>query len=83
MKFELKRRPFDTIQEIEAETPRVLDTLTEKNFQEALKKWRRRWDRCLLAEGNYFEGDGYGKFYDFYSVIVEYFGYTLVYVLHH
>jgi hypothetical protein len=32
-------------------------TLTEKNFQEAFKT-RRRWDRCLHAGGNYFEGDG-------------------------
>jgi hypothetical protein len=36
----------------------VLDTVTEKDFQEAFLKWRRRWDRCLLAGGNYFEGDG-------------------------
>jgi hypothetical protein len=26
-------------------------------FQEAFQKWRRRWDRCLHAGGNYFEGD--------------------------
>jgi hypothetical protein len=37
---------------------RVLDTLTEKDFQEAFQKWRRWWDRCLHAGGNYFEGDG-------------------------
>jgi hypothetical protein len=36
----------------------VLDTLTEKDFQEAFQKWRWRWDRCLHAGGNYFEGDG-------------------------
>jgi hypothetical protein len=54
----------------------VLDTLTEKDYQEALQKWRRRWDRCLHAGGNYFEGDG--EFYDFYSVSPEYFGHTLV-----
>jgi len=35
---------------------RVLDTLTEKDFQEAFQKWRR-WDRCLHAGGNYFKGD--------------------------
>jgi hypothetical protein len=37
---------------------RVLDTLTEKDFQEAFQKWRRRWDRCLHAGWNYFEGEG-------------------------
>jgi hypothetical protein len=52
------RSRFDTIEEIQAESQRVLDTLTEKDFQEAFLKWRRRWDRCLYAEGNYFEGDG-------------------------
>jgi hypothetical protein len=32
--------------------------LTEKDFQEAIQKWRRRWDRCLHAGENYFEGYG-------------------------
>jgi hypothetical protein len=58
----------------------VLDTLTEKDFQEVFQKWRRRWDRCLHAGGNYFEGDGgrqaLGEFYEFYSVSPENFGYT-------
>jgi transposase len=58
MKLKLKGRRFYTIEEIQAESQRVLDTQTEKDFQEALQKWRRRWDRCLHAGGNYFEGDG-------------------------
>jgi hypothetical protein len=33
-------------------------TLTEKDLQEVFRKWRRRWDRCLHAGGNYFGGDG-------------------------
>jgi hypothetical protein len=36
----------------------MLDTVIEKDFQEAFQKWSRRWDRCLRAGGNYFEGDG-------------------------
>jgi hypothetical protein len=58
MKFKLKGRRFDTIEEIQGEWQRVLDTRTEKDFQEAFQKWRRRWDRCLHVGGNYFEGDG-------------------------
>jgi hypothetical protein len=42
MELKLKGRQFDTIEEVQAKLQRVLDTLTEKNFQEALKKWRRR-----------------------------------------
>jgi hypothetical protein len=55
MKLKLKGRRFDTIEEIQAESQRVLDTVTEKEFQETFQKWRRR---CLYAGGNYFEGDG-------------------------
>jgi hypothetical protein len=56
--LKLKGRRFDTIEEIQAELPGVIDTVTEKDFQEAFQTWRRWWDRCLHAGGNYFEGDG-------------------------
>jgi hypothetical protein len=55
MKLKLKGRRFDTNEEIQAESQRMTDTLTEKDFQEAFQKWRLR-DRCLRAGGNYFEG---------------------------
>jgi hypothetical protein len=58
MKLKLKGCQFYTIEEIKAESQRVLDTLTERDFQEAFQKWRRQWDQCLHAGGNYFEGDG-------------------------
>jgi hypothetical protein len=58
MKLLLKGRRFDTIEEIQTESQRVLDTLIEKDFQEAFQKWRRQWDRCLHAGENYFECDG-------------------------
>jgi hypothetical protein len=58
MKLRLKGRRFDTSEEIQAESLRVLDSLTEKKFQETFQKLRRRWNRCLYAGGNYFEGDG-------------------------
>jgi hypothetical protein len=58
MKLKLNGRRFDTIEEIQAESQRVLDTLTGKDFQEAFQKWRRLWDQCLHAGWNYFEGDG-------------------------
>jgi hypothetical protein len=39
-------------EEIHAETQEVIDTLTFENFQETC------WDRCIHAQGDYFEGDG-------------------------
>jgi hypothetical protein len=44
MKLKLKGSLFDTTEKIQAESHSVLDTLTEKDFQEAFQKWRRRWD---------------------------------------
>jgi hypothetical protein len=58
MKLKLKGRRFDTIEEIQAESPRVPDTLIEKDYQDTLQKWMRRWNRCLQVGENYFEGDG-------------------------
>jgi hypothetical protein len=58
MTLKLKGRRFGTAEENQTESQRVLDTLTEKDFQEAFQEWRRRWDRCLDAGGHYFEGDG-------------------------
>jgi hypothetical protein len=57
MKLKPKGRRFDTIEEIQAESQIVLDTLTEKDFQEAFQKLRAKWDWCLHVGGNYFEGD--------------------------
>jgi hypothetical protein len=37
-KLKVKGRRFDIIEEIQAELQRVLDTLTEKDFQEAFQK---------------------------------------------
>jgi hypothetical protein len=45
IKLKLKGRRFDTIEEIQAESQIVLDTLKEKDFQEAFQKRRRRWDQ--------------------------------------
>jgi hypothetical protein len=58
VKLKLKGHQFDTIEQIQAESRRFLDTPTENDFQEAFQKCRRRWDRYLHAGGNYFESDG-------------------------
>jgi hypothetical protein len=58
MKLKLRGCRFDTTEEIPAESQRVLDTLTEKDFQQAIQKWRRQWHWCLYVGGNYYKGDG-------------------------
>jgi hypothetical protein len=58
MKLKLKGRRFDTIEEVQGEWQRVLDSVTERDLQEGVQEWRRRWDRCVHLGGDYFEGDG-------------------------
>jgi hypothetical protein len=43
---------------IAAESQAVLNTLTEHDFQDAFTKRQKRWERCIRAEGDYFEGHG-------------------------
>jgi hypothetical protein len=43
---------------IEAELQAVLNTLTKHDFQDAFKKWQKRWERCIHEEGDYCEVDG-------------------------
>jgi hypothetical protein len=50
MKIKLKGRRFDTVEEIQAESQLILDTLTKIHFHDAFQKWQTCWD--------YFEGDG-------------------------
>jgi hypothetical protein len=58
MKLRLKGNRFDTIEEIQAESQEVLNTLTLENFQGSMESWKKCWDRCIHAQGDYFEGDG-------------------------
>jgi dipeptidase len=58
MNTKLKGRKFDTVEEIQAETQMVLNTLTKKNFQDAFQKWQKCWDRCVCSQRDYFDGDG-------------------------
>jgi hypothetical protein len=57
MKLCLKGCHFDMTEEIQAETQEVIDTLTFENFQGCMKSWETCWDRCIHAQGVYFEGD--------------------------
>jgi hypothetical protein len=57
MKIHLKGHHFDTTEEIHAESQEVIDILTIENFQGCMKSWETCWDRCIHAQGDYFEGD--------------------------
>jgi hypothetical protein len=58
LKIKLKGRHFDTAEVMEAESQAVLSTLTERDFQDALKNGRSPENGAHGAEGDYLEGDG-------------------------
>jgi hypothetical protein len=57
MKLQLKGRCFDRVEEIQRELQNVLVTLQEQDFQHTFQQWQWRWDRCVAAQRDYFEGD--------------------------
>jgi len=58
LKLRMKGRRFDTIEEIQEKLQLVLDTIPKRDFQGCFQAWQKRWDRCIRAKGEYFEGDG-------------------------
>jgi hypothetical protein len=44
--------------EIQAESQEVLKTLTLEDFQGCMESWKKFWDCCIHAQGDYFKGDG-------------------------
>ena len=58
MKLQLKGWCFTSIEEVQAESQRILNTLKLTDFSECFQKWQNRLDRCIQAQGDYFEGDG-------------------------
>ena len=55
--YTLKGRRFQTIEEIQENATRDLRAITESAFQEAFKKWKKPWERCIASRGEYFEGN--------------------------
>jgi len=45
LKFRMKSRRFDTIEEIQEESQPVLDTIPKRDFQGCFQAWQKRWDR--------------------------------------
>jgi hypothetical protein len=53
----LKEEHFDDIDEIKSNTASALNGISENDFQACFQSWKTRMQRCVHAEGDYFEGD--------------------------
>jgi len=56
LKTTLEGRRFKTIGKIQENAIRELRAITESAFQEAFQQWEKRWERCIVSRGDYFEG---------------------------
>ena len=48
---------YETIEEMKEVVTKVIDTLTQEDFDEAFKKLLEWYNKCIAARGDYFEGD--------------------------
>ena len=55
---------YETIEEMKEAVTKVTDTLTQEDFHGAFQKLSERYNKCIAAGGDYFEGD-----YSFMNVL--------------
>ena len=48
---------YETIEEMREVVTKVIDTLTQEDFHGAFQKLLERYNKCIAAGGDYFEGD--------------------------
>ena len=48
---------YEIIEEIKEAVTKVIEILTQEDFHGAFQKLLERYDQCIAAGGDYFEGD--------------------------
>ena len=48
---------YETIEEMKEAVTKIIDTLTQEDFYWAFEKLLERYNKCIRAGGDYFEGD--------------------------
>ena len=57
LKEKLRGRRYDTIDKMKEAVTKVIDMLTQEDFRGAFQKLLERYNKCIAARGDYFEGD--------------------------
>ena len=57
LKENLRGSRFEKIEEMKEAVTRVVDTFTLEDFQGAFQKLVERYNKCITAREEYFEGD--------------------------
>ncbi|KAG5347613.1 MOS1T transposase, partial [Acromyrmex charruanus] len=57
LKRPMKGRRYATIEEIKTASKEELNKITKNDFLKCFEDWKKRWDKCIISDGDYFEGD--------------------------
>ena len=57
MKRTLKGRRFTAIDEIKSASLKELKAIPKIEFEKCFEDWKKRWHKCIISIGDYFEGD--------------------------
>ena len=57
LKEKLRGCRYETIEEMKEAVMKVIDTLTQEDFHGAFRKLLERYNKCIVAGGDYLEGD--------------------------
>ena len=57
LKGHMKGRRFATIDEIKTKSLREIKNIPKSACQKCFEDWKKRWHKCIISEGDYFEGD--------------------------
>jgi len=57
LKKTMKGRRFDYVEDIQANATRQLRAITKSDYQRCFCQWQECWNKCIQAQGHYFEGD--------------------------
>ena len=57
MKKVLKGKRFEDVEEVKKKTTEALKGISSQEFQDCFEQWKRRLNRCITSNGEYFEGD--------------------------
>ena len=55
--LKLRGYRYETIEEMKEVVTKDIDTLTQEEFPGAFQKLLERYNKCIAAGGDYFEGD--------------------------
>jgi hypothetical protein len=54
LKMKLKGKHFETVSDIQTESPAVLDSIKENDFHGAFEVWEKQWNHCKHSQDEYF-----------------------------